>query len=279
MTATQPRESTGIALSVDSLVKDFRLRRARGGSGSVAHRAVDDVSLELRRGEILGLAGGSGSGKSTLARCIVRLVEPDSGTVVLGGDDVLGARGVELRQLRRRIQMVFQDPYSSLNPRLTVGQAILEAGRVHRTPGSRDGEHFVGSLLDKVHLVRSLATRRPKDLSGGQRQRVAIARALAVGPEVLIADEAVSALDVSVQAQLLALFRDLRDEVGISIIFVGHQLAVLSAIADRIAVMHLGRIVELGSVCDIFERPRDEYTRALLDAHPHADPRRTFFTS
>jgi ABC-type glutathione transport system ATPase component len=279
MTATQPQSSTGIALSVDSLVKEFQLRRAHGGSGSVAHRAVDDVSFELRRGEILGLAGGSGSGKSTLARCIVRLVEPDSGRVLLGGDDVLKARGAELRQLRRRIQMVFQDPYSSLNPRLTVGQAILEAGRVHRRPGSGDGEQFVGSLLDKVHLARSLAARRPKDLSGGQRQRVAIARALAVGPEVLIADEAVSALDVSVQAQLLALFRDLRDEVGISIIFVGHQLAVLSAIADRIAVMHLGRIVELGSARDIFERPSHDYTRALLDAHPHADPRRTFGTS
>lgn len=279
MTTSSATNGTDIALTVESITKDFKLRRARGAQNSSSHRAVDNVSFELARGEILGLAGGSGSGKTTLARCIIRLVEPDAGRVLLCGDDVLAARGRELRHIRRRIQMVFQDPYSSLNPRMTVGQTILEAGRVHDRPGAEDADAFVHGLLAKVHLVKALADRRPKDLSGGQRQRVAIARALAVGPEVLIADEAVSALDVSVQAQLLQLFVDLREEVGISIIFVGHQLAVLSAVADRIAVMHLGQVVELGTAQQIFGRPQHEYTRALLDAHPHADPRRSFFTT
>ncbi len=267
------------ALTVDGLTKDFRLRGSKAGEGRRHHRAVNQVSFGLRRGEILGLAGGSGSGKTTLARCIIRLIEPDSGRVLLGDDDVLAASGAELRRLRRRIQMVFQDPYSSLNPRMTVGQAILEAGSVHNRPGVENRDQFVADLLDKVHLVRGLADRRPKDLSGGQRQRAAIARALAVGPEVLIADEAVSALDVSVQAQLLQLFVDLRDEVGISILFVAHQLAVLASVADRVAVMYLGDMVEIAATREIFERPKHEYTRSLLDAHPHADPRRSYFDS
>ncbi|CAN5322667.1 hypothetical protein BH09ACT12_BH09ACT12_03470 [soil metagenome] len=277
MTATST--DAGIALTVDSITKDFGLRRVRGSKGKSTHRAVNNVSFSLQKGEILGLAGGSGSGKTTLARCIIRLVEPDSGRVFLGEDDVLAARGADLRRIRRRVQMVFQDPYSSLNPRMSIGQAILEAGKVHGQPGTENGAAFVAALLDKVHLVKALADRRPKDLSGGQRQRVAIARALAVGPDVLIADEAVSALDVSVQAQLVQLFVDLRDETGISILFVAHQLAVLAAVADRIAVMHLGEMIEVGTARDVFERPQHDHTRALLDAHPHADPRRPFFTS
>jgi ABC-type glutathione transport system ATPase component len=166
------------------------------------------------------------------------------------------------------MQMVFQDPYSSLNPRMSVGAALHEAGRVHRRPGSENREQFVREALERVHLSASIARRRPRELSGGQRQRVAVARALAVGPELLIADEAVSALDVSVQAQLLNLFLDLRDELGVAILFVAHQLAVLAEVADRVGIMNRGKIVEIGDAASVFGNPQDEYTRSLLAAHP-----------
>jgi ABC-type glutathione transport system ATPase component len=261
-------------LRVEGLSKQFGLRRTVGERITRAQaqpvRAVDDVSFVLRRGEILGIAGESGSGKTTLARCVIRLVEPDEGTVELDGVDVRAARGRQLRELRRRMQMVFQDPYASLNPRMTVGTALHEAGRVHRRPGSENREQFVREALERVHLSAALAKRRPRELSGGQRQRVAVARALAVGPEVLIADEAVSALDVSVQAQLLNLFLDLRDELGLAILFVAHQLAVLAEVADRVAIMNRGRVVEMGDTAAVFGEPKHEYTRALLAAHPHA---------
>jgi ABC-type glutathione transport system ATPase component len=259
-------------LRVQGLVKEFGLRRTASErisrTAAEAHRAVDDVSLELRRGEILGLAGESGSGKTTLARCIVRLIEPDAGSIELDGADVLAARVRELRELRRRMQMVFQDPYASLNPRMTVHTALLEVGRVHHRPGAQDGDRFVREALERVHLGPGIAARRPRELSGGQRQRVAIARALAAGPEVLIADEPVSALDVSVQAQLLNLFSDLRDELGVAILFVAHQLAVIAEVADRVAVMNRGRLVEVGETAAVFGNPQDEYTKSLLAAHP-----------
>jgi ABC-type glutathione transport system ATPase component len=272
MTPEQP------LLSVRNVVKEFGLRRTLSERVTHAqtepHRAVDDVSLQLRRGEILGLAGGSGSGKTTLARCIVRLIEPDAGTIELAGADVRAARGGELRELRRRMQMVFQDPYASLNPRMTVGTALLEVGRVHHRPGAEEGEQFVREALERVHLGAGIASRRPRELSGGQRQRVAVARALAAGPEVLIADEPVSALDVSVQAQLLNLFLDLRDDLGVAILFVAHQLAVIAEVADRVAVMNRGRLVEEGETAAVFGNPQDEYTKALLAAHPRPRPAR-----
>jgi ABC-type glutathione transport system ATPase component len=272
MTPEQP------LLSVSNVVKEFGLRRTLSERVTHAqtepHRAVDDVSLQLRRGEILGLAGGSGSGKTTLARCIVRLIEPDAGTIELAGADVRAARGGELRELRRRMQMVFQDPYASLNPRMTVGTALLEVGRVHHRPGAEEGEQFVRDALERVHLGAGIASRRPRELSGGQRQRVAVARALAAGPEVLIADEPVSALDVSVQAQLLNLFLDLRDDLGVAILFVAHQLAVIAEVADRVAVMNRGRLVEEGETAAVFGNPQDEYTKALLAAHPRPRPAR-----
>ena len=259
-------------LRVEGLSKTFGLRRTiaeRIARTQVQpFRAVDDVSFTLNRGEILGLAGESGSGKTTLARCIIRLVEPDEGTIEVDGVDVRAARGTRLRELRRRMQMVFQDPYSSLNPRMSVGAALHEAGRVHKRPGSENRDLFVREALERVHLSAGIASRRPRELSGGQRQRVAVARALAVGPELLIADEAVSALDVSVQAQLLNLFLDLRDELGVAILFVAHQLAVLAEVADRVGIMNRGRIVEIGDAASVFGNPQDAYTRSLLDAHP-----------
>ncbi len=270
----------GHLLEVVSLVKEFGVRRGlaeRITRVEVApHRAVDDVSLTLDRGEILGIAGGSGSGKTTLARCIIRLIEPDGGTVLVDGIDVRAHKGAELRELRRRMQMVFQDPYTSLNPRLTVGAALHEAGKVHDRPGAEDADAFVSRLLGLVQLTDRIAPRKPRELSGGQRQRVSIARALAVDPELIIADEAVSALDVSVQAQLLNLFLDLREELGVAILFISHQLAVIAEVADRIAVMRQGRIVESGPTAQVFAQPTDEYTQALLRAHPHPDPRRRF---
>jgi ABC-type glutathione transport system ATPase component len=264
-------------LEVENLLKEFGMRRGlaeRLARTEVApHRAVDDVSFTLDRSEILGIAGGSGSGKTTLARCLIRLIEPDGGTVRVDGIDIRAHKGAELRELRRRMQMVFQDPYASLNPRMTVGAALHEAGKVHNRPGADDEAAFVSRLLTQVQLTDRMASRKPGELSGGQRQRVSIARALAVDPELIIADEAVSALDVSVQAQLLNLFLDLREELGVAILFISHQLAVIAEVADRIAVMRHGRIVETGPTKEVFANPQDEYTQALLNAHPHPDPR------
>jgi ABC-type glutathione transport system ATPase component len=261
---------------VEDLVKAYGLRRTPRQrltrSPSRRHIAVDHVSFTVGRGEILGLAGGSGSGKTTTARCMARLVEPDEGTILFDGSDMRAASGEQLRELRRRMPMVFQDPFSSLNPRIKVGAAVLEAGRVHRQPGSEDGVRFVAELFERVQLSARLASRYPRDLSGGQRQRVAIARSLAVGPDLLIADEAVSALDVSIQVQLLNLFLELREDLGLSILFVAHQLAVIAEVADRVAIMHQGQLVEIGNTRDVFLSPQHPYTQQLLAANP--DPRR-----
>ena len=261
---------------VDGLVKGYGLRRTPRQrvtrSPNHRHVAVDHVSFTVGRGEILGLAGGSGSGKTTTARCMARLVEPDEGTILFDGSDMRAATGEQLRELRRRMPMVFQDPFSSLNPRIKVGAAVLEAGRVHHQPGSEDGPRFVAELFERVQLSARLASRYPRDLSGGQRQRVAIARSLAVGPDLLIADEAVSALDVSIQVQLLNLFLELREDLGLSILFVAHQLAVIAEVADRVAIMHQGQLVEIGNTRDVFLAPQHPYTQQLLAANP--DPRR-----
>lgn len=258
-------------LSVENLEKTFGV--SRGLLDVIARRpvervvALDEVSLSLRHNEVLGIVGESGSGKSTLARCLLGLYQPDSGSIHFDGDDVTELRGNKRRDVQRRMQMVFQDPYSSLNPQMSIGAAILEAGRVHDRVKVPDDE-FVGHLLDLVGLSRSVANRRPRALSGGQRQRVAIARALAVEPEVLVADEAVSALDVSVQGQILNLFSSLCDELGLAMIFIAHDLAVVAHLCDRVAIMYLGRIVEEGPVDAIFGSPQHPYTAGLLAAHP-----------
>jgi oligopeptide/dipeptide ABC transporter ATP-binding protein len=259
-------------LVVDNLVKRFPVPRSAAAVMRRAPRrmltAVDGVSLEVRRGEVLGIIGESGCGKSTLARCIVRLTEPDSGSVLLGGTPFLELDAAELRKVRRRVQMVFQDPYTSLNPRLTVGEAIAEAALIHGTATRAEVDAYVNRTLELVGMSATMATRSPRELSGGQRQRIAIARALAVSPEVLIADEAVSALDVSIQAQVLNLLRDLTDELGLATIFIGHQLGVIAHVSDRVAIMYLGQIVEEGPTREVFERPQHPYTKALLLAHP-----------
>jgi oligopeptide/dipeptide ABC transporter ATP-binding protein len=259
-------------LRVEALEKRFLLHsgvaeRMRGRARP-SLVALDGVSLTLSPGEVLGVVGESGSGKSTLAKCLVRLLEPDAGRIVFDGVDVARASAAELRSVRRRMQLVYQDPYSSLNPQLSVGRAIGEPARVHGLVRERDEQRLVVELLERVGLSPAIARRRPRELSGGQRQRVAIARALALQPEVLIADEAVSALDVSVQGQILNLLADLRQDLGVAIVFVAHQLSVVAHLADRVAVMYLGRIVEEGPTDAVFHAPRHPYTTALLAAQP-----------
>ena len=233
--------------------------------------ALDGVSLELSPNEVLGLVGESGSGKTTTARCIVRLEIPDRGGIEFDQRDVLAADTDEMRQIRRDMQMIYQDPYSSLNPRFTVKSAVSEPALVHGLVDKQGAEDLVLELLERVGLPVTVASLRPRALSGGQRQRVAIARALALQPRIIIADEAVSALDVSIQAQILNLFGELIRDLGLSMIFIAHQLSVIAQLSDRVAIMYLGRIVETGLTADVFTRPRHPYTDALLEAHPRVE--------
>jgi oligopeptide transport system ATP-binding protein len=273
----EPQASTPL-LAIDGLQKRFVMERSLGGwlrrEPARAVTAVDGVSLAVSRGQILGIVGESGCGKTTLARCVLRLTEPDEGTVRLDGDDLLTLPRGHLRAMRKRIQMVFQDPYTSLNPRLTIGEAIGEAARVHGVVDRSREKAYVTEMLDLVGLVPAVYDRLPRALSGGQRQRAVIARALAVKPDVLIADEAVSALDVSIQAQILNLLRRLTDELGLATLFIAHQLAVIANISDIVAVMYLGQIVEHGPTYEVFRSPQHPYTRALLASHPEPDPGR-----
>jgi oligopeptide/dipeptide ABC transporter ATP-binding protein len=253
-------------IEIEQLAVHFETGRGR------VLRAVDGVDLEIGEAETVGLVGESGCGKSTLARAITRLVPISSGTLRYQGQDVTSTNGRRLRDLRRQVRIVFQDPYGSLNPRMSVGQIVAQPLHIHRVgrPGERAGR--VGHLLETVGLDASAASRYPHEFSGGQRQRVGIARALALDPALIVLDEPVSALDVSIQAQILSLLRRLRDEMGVSYLFISHDLAVVRHLADRVAVMYLGRIVELGTRDDVFDRPRHPYTRALLSAVPDPDP-------
>ncbi len=259
-------------LLVESLVKHFHRGGGLFGERTVT-RAVEGVSLRIKRGETLGLVGESGSGKSTLARCILRLLEPTSGRVVVDGDDVLGLDARALRAFRRKMQIVFQDPYGSLNPRMPVGSAVREPIEVHGVAKGGAAEESVVELFREVGLDPSYGARYPHELSGGQRQRVGIARALSVEPTLLILDEPVSALDVSVQAQVLNLLAELKRSRKLTYLFIAHDLAVVRHVADRVSVMYLGKLVESADAEVLYTDPRHPYTRALLSAVPTPDPK------
>ncbi|MDP3774334.1 MAG: ABC transporter ATP-binding protein [Gemmatimonadales bacterium] len=260
-------------LDVADLVTHFRRRAGLFGTRKEIVQAVNGVSLVVARGETLGLVGESGCGKTTLARAILRLLEPTSGAVRFDGQDVLALEPAPMRAMRRRMQIIFQDPYSSLNPRMTIGRAVREGIEVHRLAEGAEADRRVLQLLDEVGLPADAVGRYPHEFSGGQRQRAGIARALAVEPEFIVCDEPVSALDVSVQAQVLNLLADLQARRGLSYLFISHDLAVVRHIAPRVAVMYLGRIVEEGPAEAIYARPKHPYTQALLSAVPVTDPK------
>jgi oligopeptide transport system ATP-binding protein len=272
---TAPENPAAPFLRVENLAAHFPVERGfviRRRVGLV--RAVDGVSFDLRKGEILGLVGESGCGKSTLGRALLQLIRPTAGAVILQGRHLTALRGALLREARADFQMIFQDPYASLNPRMTVFDALSEAIQAHRPVPNSELPARVTALLAKVGLPPRAQRGYPHEFSGGQRQRLAIARALAVEPQLIVADEPVSALDVSIQAQIINLLARVSREMRLTLIFISHDLSVVKYISDRIAVMYLGRIVEIGPAGGVFEHPLHPYTKALISAIPIPDPRR-----
>ena len=254
-------------LRVTDLSKEFPV------DGGAKVHAVEHVDLSIERRETVAVVGESGCGKSTLAHLIIRLLEPTSGTIELDGTEISGLSNRAMREHRRKLQIIFQDPFASLDPRRNVGRAVAEAMVVHKVAAKGEIEEQVAALFTRVGLEPDMMRQFPHQFSGGQRQRICIARALALKPELVIADEAVSALDVSIQAQVINLMMELQADMGLSYLFISHDLAVVERVSHRVAVMYLGQIVELGSRADIFEDPRHSYTKRLLDAVPIADPR------
>jgi peptide/nickel transport system ATP-binding protein len=261
-------------LKVENLVMNFEIRSGifSGISGYV--HAVEDISFELKKSQTISLVGESGCGKTTTGRSILRLEEPTSGNIYLNGKNLVEMEGEELRKLRSDMQMIFQDPFSSLNPRMTIGEAVAEPMLIHNLYRGKELEEKVADLLIRVGISPTNTSRYPHEFSGGQRQRICIARALGPQPALIIADESVSALDVTIQAQIINLMMDLQDEFGISFLFISHDMAVVERISHFVAVMYLGRIVEIGSRKQIFENPSHPYTQKLLNAVPVANPKK-----
>jgi len=258
---------------VESLTKHFPVRIGFAGRARV--HAVDGVDLEIQEGETFGLVGESGSGKSTLGRCILRLIEPTSGRIWFDGKDLAELHGEELRKTRLRLQIVFQNPVASLDPRMRAGQTIAEPLRVHRGANAQEARAQVQELLRRVGLHPEVADKYPHELSGGQCQRIAVARALALSPRFIVLDEPTSSLDVSVQAQIVNLLKELQAELGLTYLFITHDLALVSYLADRVGVMYLGKLMEVGGAVEVLEHGQHPYTRALRNAVPLPDPERT----
>lgn len=269
---THDKSNNDILLEVKNLQKWFTIPKKLFEKEQKHVKAVDDVSFFIRKGETLGLVGESGCGKSTTGRTIIRLYNPTGGQVIFDGVDISTMSEAQLKPYRKRIQMIFQDPYASLNSRMTVGDIIGEAIDIHNLASGEERQKIIYDLLERVGLSKEHASRYPHEFSGGQRQRIGIARALAVKPDFIICDEPISALDVSIQAQVVNMLEDLQKEFGLTYLFIAHDLSMVKHISDRIGVMYLGKLVELSSAAELYERPEHPYTQALLSAIPIPDP-------